>query len=286
MTMGLVANYPWVVSTQLGTNSYFVNNVLQPFTPCGAHATLTGDDAACGRVSCECKGDKSNPTAFTVPDTALASCANSTNVCLGTKVPYEQALTATFLEGLVFLFICFTGLRKHILKIFPKQVLLAGACGIGIFISFVGFKDSGFITQGPYPILLRLNLRNQYKGGPLIDLTYMDGPVWNDCDLYFGGAPFGLQCNWLALGGLIFTGILMIWNLNGAFIIGILFTTFISWAKFPDSLDAGGMVPTKFAGERSFFSFSFFLSCCCLAHGLIDRHPSFGQCNQKGGSKM
>jgi hypothetical protein len=45
-TMGLIANYPWVVSTQLGTNTYFVNNVLQPFTPCGAYSTLTGDDTA------------------------------------------------------------------------------------------------------------------------------------------------------------------------------------------------------------------------------------------------
>ena len=226
-----------------------------PYTPCGAHSTLTGVDQPCSRVPCQCTGDKTNPTAFTVLDTtAPASCSgNTTNVCLGTLVPFEQALAATFLEGVVFLLICVTGLRYYVLKLVPKQILLAGACGIGVFISFVGFKDSGFITQAPYPTLLRLNTANQYYQGPLINLTYNGGPGWNDCVLYFGGAPFGCQCNWLALGGLIFTGMLLIWELNGALIAGILFTTFISWIKFPNKIGATppGLVPTKFAAVPS-----------------------------------
>jgi adenine/guanine/hypoxanthine permease len=216
LAMAFAANYPWVVSVQLGTNTYFVNNVLQPFFPCGAHSTLIGDDPNCqsGFTPCQCGSNTSDPTTFTIPDTADANCSAgvTSNACLGTKIPFEKVLAATFLEGLVFLFICFTGLRFYILKLFPNQVLLAGACGIGIFISFVGFKDSGFITQAPYPTLLRLNLENQYNPGPVIDLTYHDGPRWNSCELYFGGAPFGVQCNWLALGGLIFTGLLMLWS--------------------------------------------------------------------------
>ncbi len=38
--MGVMGNYPWVISTQLGTNSYFVINVLKLGEPCGAHATF------------------------------------------------------------------------------------------------------------------------------------------------------------------------------------------------------------------------------------------------------
>ena len=49
----------------------------------------------------------------------------------GTKIPFEKALTATFLEGLVFLGICFTGMRSRLLRLFPKTVLMAGAVGIG-----------------------------------------------------------------------------------------------------------------------------------------------------------
>jgi xanthine/uracil/vitamin C permease (AzgA family) len=42
-----------------------------------------------------------------------------------------------------------------LLQLFPKQVLLAGACGIGVFIAFVGFKDAGFISQVTKDHLLR-----------------------------------------------------------------------------------------------------------------------------------
>jgi AGZA family xanthine/uracil permease-like MFS transporter len=74
--------------------------------------------------------------------------------------------------------------------------------------------------------------------------------------LYFDGPPFGLSCPWLALGGLIFTGILMCWQLNGALLAGILFTTFISWIKFPEKYDAmpSGLVPPKFAAVPKFSS--------------------------------
>ena len=47
---------------------------------------------------------------------------------------------ATFLEGIVFLIICFTGMRSRLIKVFPRTVLMAGACGIGMFIAFVGVK--------------------------------------------------------------------------------------------------------------------------------------------------
>jgi len=55
---------------------------------------------------------------------------------------------ATFLEGLVFLLICFTGMRSRLIKIFPRTVLMAGACGIGAFIAFVGVK---VIFQAVHP---------------------------------------------------------------------------------------------------------------------------------------
>lgn len=35
------------------------------------------------------------------------------------------------------------------------------------------------------------------------------------------------------------------WNVNGAFIIGIFFTMFASWAKFPQKMSEGGLVPDK-----------------------------------------
>lgn len=45
----------WVVSTQLGTNSYFVNEVLKPNTPCGANAFMSGPPKdPCTGLPCSC----------------------------------------------------------------------------------------------------------------------------------------------------------------------------------------------------------------------------------------
>jgi AGZA family xanthine/uracil permease-like MFS transporter len=43
---------------------------------------------------------------------------------------------------------------------------------------------------------------------------------FNDCAMYFNGPPFGVVCPWLSVAGLVFTGILLCWNINGAFIMG------------------------------------------------------------------
>jgi AGZA family xanthine/uracil permease-like MFS transporter len=65
----------------------------------------------------------------------------------------------------VFLIICITGLRAVILRLFPKSVLVAGAAGIGVFIAFVGMKDSGFIAAAPFPTLVGLNTDWPYLHG-------------------------------------------------------------------------------------------------------------------------
>lgn len=41
--------------------------------------------------------------------------------------------------------------------------------------------------------------------------------------------------------------ILMLWNIPAAFIAGTLFTTFISWIRFPQKVSNGGLVPDKVA---------------------------------------
>jgi adenine/guanine/hypoxanthine permease len=65
----------------------------------------------------------------------------------------------------------------------------------------------------------------------------VSGIGFNSCTMFFGGPPYSVVCPWMAVGGLILTSILMIWNINGAFIIGIFFTMFVSWIKFPGKLD-------------------------------------------------
>jgi AGZA family xanthine/uracil permease-like MFS transporter len=245
--MGFVGNYPWVVSVQLGTNTYFVLNLIKPFEPCGYHSFLQGNDSTTANTPCTCT--KQPDGSFLVDQIGTAAdpgpLYGTTNSCIGSAIPYEKALAATFLEGIVFLIICFTGMRSRLIKIFPRTVLMAGACGIGVFIAFVGVKDMGIIVSAPYPTLLKLASSVPYAPGGWGSTTYTSGVGFNACVIYLAGPPYSVVCNWLSIGGLIFTGILVLWNCNGALIIGILFVLFIGWIKFPHHLDNGGLVPNK-----------------------------------------
>ncbi|KNC79485.1 hypothetical protein SARC_08118 [Sphaeroforma arctica JP610] len=60
-------------------------------------------------------------------------------------VPYETALTAVFVEGLIFLFLARSGLRQYIAEPIPRPVRLATSAGIGFFLSFIGYQTSNGI---------------------------------------------------------------------------------------------------------------------------------------------
>ncbi len=57
------------------------------------------------------------------------------------------ALAAVFTSGVIFLLISVTGVRKAIINAIPQQLKLAIGAGIGFFIAFIGFKNSGIIVS-------------------------------------------------------------------------------------------------------------------------------------------
>ena len=59
---------------------------------------------------------------------------------------WQAALASVFLSGIVFLIISVTGVRKLIINAIPKQLKLAIGAGIGFFIAFVAFMNSGIIV--------------------------------------------------------------------------------------------------------------------------------------------
>ncbi|KAK9805952.1 hypothetical protein WJX73_008142 [Symbiochloris irregularis] len=264
LAMGLVANYPWVVSVQLGTNVFFVYSILQPYQQCGAHSHFQDGTAVCAGEPCTCNADGSViqsgwwpamdfiPFGVLRPDgsfdtSAGTPCAGTSALCTGTIIPFEEALAATFLEGLVFLAICFTGMRSRILRLFPKTVLMAGACGIGVFIAFVGMRNIPVLVPAPFPNLTKLASALNIGSDGYGNATLHTGIEWNSCVYQSELPPYDIFCPWLGIGGLVFTGILLLWNINGAFIFGIFFTMFLSWIIFPhyQGGDPPGPIPTK-----------------------------------------
>lgn len=66
--------------------------------------------------------------------------------CLSLGFTYENALMIVFIDGLLFVILSITGLRKIFFDSLPKCVTLAISVGIGLFIAFVGFQSSSIIT--------------------------------------------------------------------------------------------------------------------------------------------
>lgn len=66
-------------------------------------------------------------------------------------IPYRLALTAVFVEGLIFVFLALTGMRQWLVKLIPATIKTATGVGIGFFLTEIGLSYSagiGAITGG------------------------------------------------------------------------------------------------------------------------------------------
>ncbi|MDU7501875.1 MAG: NCS2 family permease, partial [Finegoldia magna] len=74
---------------------------------------------------------------------------------------WQFALTAVFLEGIVFLILSLFKVREMIFDAIPINLKKAVSCGIGLFIALVGLVNSGIILQGEGTVLQLGNLLNR-----------------------------------------------------------------------------------------------------------------------------
>ncbi len=70
-------------------------------------------------------------------------------IILGKGVPWPTALGIIFWAGVIFLLISVTPIRESIAKAIPTEIRIAAAAGIGIFLTFIGLKNAGFIVADP-----------------------------------------------------------------------------------------------------------------------------------------
>ncbi|HVS80902.1 MAG TPA: NCS2 family permease [Pyrinomonadaceae bacterium] len=70
-------------------------------------------------------------------------------IILGKGVPWQTALGIIFWAGVFFLLISVTPIRESIAKAIPTEIRIAAAAGIGIFLTFIGLKNAGFIVADP-----------------------------------------------------------------------------------------------------------------------------------------
>ncbi len=116
-------------------------------------------------------------------------------VVIGMKVKWEVALGAVFWSGIVFLLLSVFNIRTHIVKAIPRQIRYGVAGGIGLFITFIGLKNAGFI-------------------------------VANQATLVGMGILNALTVTFIA--GMIITAILVVKNVRGGLVYGVLLTTILA----------------------------------------------------------
>ncbi len=67
-------------------------------------------------------------------------------VCIGFGLSYANALVLILAEGLVFILLTVTGLRKKIFDALPEAVRVAIPSGIGLFIALLGLQNAGIVV--------------------------------------------------------------------------------------------------------------------------------------------
>lgn len=116
-------------------------------------------------------------------------------VCNAMGYSWQFALTAIFIEGIIFIILTVTNLRTAIVNAIPTTLRHAIGCGIGLFIAFVGLQKGGVIVDDGATLV---NLGNITSGAGLLTII-----------------------------GLFLTGFLYAKNVRGALLLGILLTTII-----------------------------------------------------------
>lgn len=133
-------------------------------------------------------------------------------VVFGLGFSWEQALAMVFICGIINILITVTRIRKVIIKSIPVYLQNAIGGGIGIFIAYLGVKNAGL-----------LNFTSDPGNYILLD----SGTVIADSSIVPGLVTFNNIPVILAIIGIILTIVLLILNVKGAILLGIIGTTII-----------------------------------------------------------
>ena len=133
-------------------------------------------------------------------------------VVLGMGKSWQLALTAVFVEGIIFLILTAFNIREAIVNSIPANLKKSISVGIGLFIAFIGLQNAGIIVDGA--TLVTLN------------------PVW------YKGTPL------LAMLGVLLIGFLSHKRINGSILIGMLIITVVGIPFSVTKYAGGSYLPT------------------------------------------
>ncbi|RRN75058.1 NCS2 family permease [Peribacillus simplex] len=125
-------------------------------------------------------------------------------------ISYTVAFSAVFVTGIIFILLSLTSFRSKLIEAIPNNLKHAISAGIGLFITFIGLRLSGVVTQHESNLVTLGSFRD-----PSVALT---------------------------LVGLVITIVLIVRNVQGAIFIGMIVTAIIAF--FTGQLEVDGLVST------------------------------------------
>ena len=124
-------------------------------------------------------------------------------VVLGMGFSWQQALAAVFVEGLIFILLSLTNVREAIFNSIPMNLKHAVSVGIGLFIAFIGLQNAKIVVNNDSTLVSVFSFKSAVKDGTFnsMGITVL-----------------------LALIGILVTAVLLVKNIKGSILWGILIT--------------------------------------------------------------
>jgi len=163
---------------------------------------------------------------------------------------WQFALTAVLIEGIIFILLTLTGLRQKIVDCMPLCLRRSISPGIGLFIAFIGLKNAGIVSD---------------NSATLVSLGNLHDPAVL-----------------LAIFGILLSAVLLIRNVTGALLIGIIVTTlvgmlpFIGVTKFDAVIDTPPSLAPVFCQFEWSSILSLDMAVCVLTFLFIDMFDTIG----------
>ena len=133
----------------------------------------------------------------------------SYTVVLGMGYSWQIALTAVFVEGIIFIVLSLTNVREAIFNAIPKSLKTAVSVGIGLYIAFIGLQNANIVIGGS--TLLQLFSVENYNMANGVEASFQDAGI----------------TVLIAIVGIVITGILIVKNIKGNILWGIMITWLI-----------------------------------------------------------
>lgn len=136
---------------------------------------------------------------------------------------WQFAITAVFIEGIIFILLTFLNVRELIIKSIPKVLKNAIPVGIGLFVALIGLKNAGIVTGNP---------------ATLVAL-----------------GDFSQHSVWIAIVGLIVTVVMYVLRIQGAMLVGIIAATVFGFFTGDVSMPEGTLISLPPSIEPVFAKF-------------------------------